>query len=138
MTKYLRLFVVFLILLMPGIGCDRPLFVNCDECYTDEPSEAELLVKITINNENPKVPLAIYQGTFDTGEEIAQDTVTTESFYIFVKTKKMYTVVAEYHKNGKIIRVVNGHKIKTYLDNESCDSPCYVVTGTTLDARLKF
>lgn len=138
MNKFLRLFLLYLFLLLPGVGCDRPLFINCDECYTEEPTDAELQVKVTINSENPVVPLTIYEGTFDTGEEIARDTATTESFYIFVKTKKLYTAVAEYRKNGKIIKVVNGHKIKTYLDSESCDSPCYVVTGTTLDARLKF
>ncbi len=138
MIKFVRLVLAYMVLLLPGIGCDRPLFVDCDECYSEEPSEAELLVKVTINSENSQVPIAIYQGTYDTGEEIARDTVTTESFYIFVKTKELYTAVAEYRKSGKIIRVVNGHKIKTYLDSESCDNPCYVVTGTTLDARLKF
>lgn len=138
MTKFLRLFLIYLFLLLPGASCDRPLFVDCDECYTEEPFEVELLVTVTINSKNSRVPLTIYQGTFDKGEEIARDTITTESFYIFVKTKKLYTAVAEYRKNGKIIKVVNSHKINTYLDRESCDNPCFVVTGTTLDARLKF
>jgi len=138
MNKSVLISFCFFLFLIAGTSCNRVLFVVCDDCYSDKPDEAEVKITFTINKENSEVPFTLYKGKFDTGEAIYTDIARTSSYSLSLKMNQYYSVVAEYKSGSKTIRVVNGVKLTTYQDSESCDDPCWVITGDKLNAELKY
>lgn len=136
----LRLIVLISIAFIPQSSCEllEIISVNCAECYTDYPYYEELRAEITINDENQFVPITVFIGPFEDNNISYRDTSIRVARYLWVETGVDYTIRAEYTKNGRTYYVINGAKLTTREDTESCDAPCYYVTGKNVDLRLKF
>ncbi len=109
---------------------------NYSLCQTKEPFTANFHIKLTINSENPAVPITIYQGKLDDGIVFLHDTLKTESFDTLLPIGNYYTVAAQYKVGSTTVTAIDGDKIsKSHVT--TCDSICWsVVTGTT-NVRLK-
>lgn len=110
---------------------------DCSECYTIKPDTAELIIKLTINDENPKVPIVIYKNNIEDNDIEFTDTAITEDYYIDVPVNKYYSVTAQYKVNEKTIIAVDGDKIKTKKIYD-CDEPCWIIKGGYINVKLKY
>jgi hypothetical protein len=121
-------------------GCqqeDLDFIVDCDNCLEFKPDSADLIVYVTINDENPFVPLVYYIGNYEDGIIDYRDTARTEEIFLYSKIGVDYTVKATYTKNGKPIVAVDEDKLRIVDGQGDCYSPCYFIRGGTLDVRLK-
>lgn len=106
------------------------------DCNTSEPYDGRMYVKLTINDENPKVFVSFYKGKFDDNNLYFTDTATTEYYDTLLPIDNYYSVTAAYIKNGKKIIAVDGDDIKkTHAD--VCDSVCWDVKTGKVNVRLK-
>jgi hypothetical protein len=121
-------------------SCEQNPFifdVDCDECYVEQPDSADLIVDITINEENPYVPLVFYKGDIEEGNIEWVDTAYTETLYLYSPVDQYYSIKAFYKSGSQTIISVDGDKMKTTLVSDVCDYDCWVIRGGILDVRLK-
>ena len=117
-------------MLMLTIACDKP-YVDCEypdysNCLTQKPDSGKLKVKVTLNSENPTVPLVLYYGNVENNVVCIVDTLNISEKEYILPADIYYSVSVKYKSNNKIINAVDGGKIETksYL---VCDSTCWVV-----------
>jgi hypothetical protein len=131
--------VVFAIVLI-CFSCDEKLYtgdVDCNECYIDRPSKADLIINVTVDYKFPAVPIVIYEGNIEEGKIVFSDTAYSSPFQVTVKVNQRYAVRAEYNANGSTYYGVDGTKIKVLTVSDACDETCYVVEDERMDVRLK-
>ncbi|MGC9344617.1 MAG: hypothetical protein ACP5E3_18065 [Bacteroidales bacterium] len=135
-----NIIIAALLSIIVVFSCDQDPFVfdvNCDECYFNEPDSADLIVDITINEENPFVPLVFYRGEVDENNIEWIDTAYTETLYLYSPVNEYYSVKAFYKSDNQTIIAIDGDKLKTSRVSDVCDYDCWVIRGGTLDVRLK-
>jgi hypothetical protein len=137
--KFLLMIVYIIIISCLVFSCEEQVFnfnINCNECYPVKPDSADLIVRITINEENPWVPLVFYRGKAE--EEIIEwiDTSYTDTLYLYSPVDEFYSVKASYKKNGKTIIAIDGDKLKTSLVTDVCERDCWIIKRGILDVRL--
>lgn len=138
MKKTIFILITFIVTIIPLSCEDSILFVDCNKCFENISDKANLEVKLTINSENNSIPITIYRGTIDNGEIISEDTAYTDNFYsVNLDFDQYYSVVAKYKRGGRIIYAVDGKKLSTKYDKNSCTNPCYIIKGGEFDLRLK-
>lgn len=121
-------------------SCEESPFVfdvNCDNCYYNKPDSADLVVSLTINAENPYVPLVFYKGRVEDNVIEWVDTAYEQTLYLYSPVGEFYSIEATYKKDGKKIVAIDGDKLKTTRVSDVCDYDCYVIKGGLLDVRLK-
>ncbi len=135
-----RLILIIFFALLPNSGCEliEIIAINCNECYYNAPEVGYIKAKITINEENDQVTITAFFGAYENNNFAFEETSTSEEKKLWLDTDKHYTLRAEYTKNGRTYYVINGAKLITRRDTESCDEPCYYITGKDVDLRLKF
>ncbi len=136
----IKVIFAFILLSISFFSCKRELFtfnVNCDECHTVEPDSADLIVRITINEENEAVPLIFYKGKAENGIIEWVDTSYTTTLYLYSRVNEFYSVSAKYKKGDKTIYVIDGDKLITKLVSDVCERDCWIVKGGILDVQLK-
>ncbi len=111
--------------------------VDCSECSVDRPKKGEITVKLTVNDEYPRVPLTIYLGTIENDQYIITDTATTGVYTVEFGVDQEYAVKAEYKKGDNIIYAVDGGEFNTKRISGYCDNTCFIITGGEYDVRLK-
>jgi hypothetical protein len=133
--------IILSILLIIGLGItctrDNRMFIDCDECYYIRPDSADLMVKITINEENPFVPLVFYKGKIEDGIVEWIDTATTSELYLYSPVESYYSIKAIYKNEGRTVIAVDGDRLNTRQVSGVCDRDCWVIDGGILDVRLK-
>jgi len=107
------------------------------DCNTAEPSLIALNIKLTINNENLKIPVIIYEGKLEQNQIVLTDTVTTSKYSVLLPADKYYTVSARYISGNKIIYCIGGDKVKK-MSNYVCDSVCWSVQEGNVNVELKY
>lgn len=112
--------------------------VDCETCYQIEPDSSDLVVYVTINKQNLKVPLVIYKGKREDNVVDWVDTAYDATYYLYVLLNEYYTVEATYKNGHKTIIAVDGDKIKKRTSYSDCDTTCYYITGGYVDCRLKY
>jgi hypothetical protein len=142
MGKKLKFNIVALLvsILLPLPACKEStlLFPKCSECYTQRPAFDGIVLKVTINQENPRVPLVFYRGPYENGNIEFRDTARFNKQVFTLQTDVYYTIVAKYRKESRPYYVISGAKMSTHYDESSCSEACYFVTGKTADLRVKF
>ena len=134
--------VVFLILLLSikFSGCeqeDLEFYIDCDSCLSESPLYGKLYVYVTINEENPYVPLVFYKGNYEANEVDWVDTAYEETFWLVSDIGREYSVKATYKRGDDVVVAIDGDKM-TVVDGEGeCYPPCYVIRGGTLDLTMK-
>jgi hypothetical protein len=148
MRRFLKNIVLLTIIFVVGISyfsCSSQYAAiegNCIDCFSSDPAQpdsASLVIYVTINGENPKVPLVIYKGKFDPIH--VPDTVisvidTTSTFTCNVLLNQTYSVKAEYKSGTKTIYAIDGSIFNVQMQS-GCNNTCWQLIGGILDARLK-
>ncbi len=137
-------FIIAILLLTFLIRCNKNTIngTNCIECLPTEPDSALINIKVTLNNENPVVPLIVYQGRYNPNRMppvFIMDTAniqTTSNVSIYVPTNHFYSVRAEYKSGDKIIYAVDGGDMDSQQQG-ACDNICWQVIGGNYDVQLK-
>jgi len=114
-------------------NCDDYDFSDCQS----EPASGSLDIDLTINAQNPKVPLTVYYGVIDDSIVVARDTATSDSWKIEVGLNVYYSVTAKYKDGTKTIIALDGDKIEK-TSSTICDSTCWEISGDEIDLRLKY
>jgi hypothetical protein len=100
------------------------------------PAKGELKVILTINAENPAVPLYIYKGKIEEGSLQLIDTAKSSVFRINLPVNEYYSVAAKYKSGSKTIFAVDGDRIKR-KKSVMCDSTCWSVVNGKINVKLK-
>ena len=136
-----------LLLLIPFFifvnSCERDVptklgTIDCFDCFQDRPEWGPLNVKLTINNENPFVPLVIYIGNIEDNNIEWIDTSYSADYWVEVPVNKYYSITAEYKSGDKTIFVVDGDDFKLKHTESACDYPCYYYYGGYYDIQLRY
>ena len=133
--------VTLSLLLLTGqfTGCEPENLVwnfNCGNCVDFRPDSTELIIYLTINQENNEVPVTVYEGSAN-GEIFSQDTVAEEEFYLMAAIGPTYTVKAEYRSGPKTIFVFDSDRMKLSDYGDECGDPCYIIKGGIFNNKLK-
>jgi hypothetical protein len=131
--------IIILSILVIFIGC-KSKYEDCTDqdyanCNTEKPQMGRITVLLTINSENPSIPVNVYEGNFEDGRLLRADTIRTRTFNYFFTPEKDYSFTASYKDGPSTIMVVNGGQIKlsTY---RMCELRCYEVNDMEIDLRL--
>ncbi len=111
--------------------------VNCSECYTVRPDSADLVIYLTINSDNPRVPLKFYRGNVEKNQVDWVDTSYSKEFRLYSKIDQFYSVEATYKDGTRKIIAVDGDKLTLSLITDACDADCWIIKGGVMDVRLK-
>ena len=138
--KHFYLFIFLLTVIL--FSCERNTKFSlekfdCSDCYQIKPDSADLVVKVTINDENPWVPLVIYKGKIEDQLIDYIDTAICEDYYLWVKVDEYYSVEAKYKSGNKTIIAVDGDRIKAKKNSSECDETCYWIKGGYINVRLR-
>ena len=140
MNKY-SVLLFFLILAGILYSCNEKIFtgdVNCDECYEIKPDSADIIVHLTIDDENPVVPLVVYRGQVEDNNIEYVDTAYGKTYYLYVPVNAYYSVEAKYISGNKTIYTVDGDKLQIKHVSDACSSDCWIITGGELYNELEF
>lgn len=132
--------IVILVISIKISGCeqeDLDFYIDCNDCLSAIPESANLIIYLTINDENPFVPLILYRGDFEDNIEDYRDTAYEEIHTIYSEMDMSYSIKATYQVDGKPYVAIDGDKMTTENGDEECYSPCYIIRGGTFDLRIK-
>ena len=124
------------------MACDKPIVEDCEnydfsDCELEKPVWGIIKVKLTINDENPFVPLVFYKGYFEEGNIEYIDTAYQNNYEIDMPLDYYLSVKAEYVSAGKTIFAVDGGKFET-KKYRVCDEDCWVIRGGDYNVELKY
>lgn len=122
-------------------GCeqeDLDFYIDCDFCLSEIPEFDTLYVYVTINEENPFVPLEFYLGNIEDNQIDWIDTAYSDTLWLSGSAVgQEYSVKATYMQDGEPLVAIDGDKIRVVDGEGECYPPCFYVRGGTLDVRLK-
>ena len=140
MQKLIKIITLFSLMLIILVACERIEdqggLVQCSECYQEKPEWGEFNAVVTINSENPFVPLVIYRGNVEDNIVEYVDTTWETSYWVEVPVDAYYSIAAEYKVGDKIIYAIDSDKLETEFTDKDCDEPCYYFKGGHVDVRL--
>lgn len=133
---------IFIVCLIMAASCEKPNPVDCEDydfadCYLDEPEWDFIYIDVTINDENPYVPIILYNGEFEDKDTNWVDTAYSSQYSIDVDLNHYYSVTAEYKVGSKTIIAVDGNKVKK-VKTTVCDEKCWYIKGENFNVELKF
>jgi hypothetical protein len=110
---------------------------NYSDCNTTEPLMVGLNISLTINDENIKVPITIYDGKVEDQIIVLNDTVGTTKYNIMLPPNKYYSVKVRYKRGNQIIYAFGGDDIKSKRTTV-CDSSCWTAQEGNVNVELKY
>ncbi len=149
--RYLLLILSFIAAIFIA-GCDDT--ANCDgfvdtACLPQPPLFADLEIEVTINNENRRVPIEIFEGDYDDPfrEWYLRDTITTnraiyalpvDQFAVTqTDSRRRWNVAVTYAHEGKTIIALDGARIGWREDDDCAGFVCFTPINLDLNMRLK-
>ncbi|MCU0472640.1 MAG: hypothetical protein MUC93_04630 [Bacteroidales bacterium] len=142
LKKQIRLItgIIAFLALMLCFSCEdvEPLIINCNECYTDEPDQADIEIKLEeLINPEPTI-IKIYEGNLE--ENLLTKTIATNSESINTKValNKLYTMTATYYIDGSYYTAVNSLTPRIKYEEEQCEEPCYYAYDRIVNLKLKY
>ena len=138
-TKGIALLALSILICIPYQSCKLEDFasVDCYKCFRDMPKYSNVKITVLIDDEITAVPIDVYKGTFDNKNFMFTEVTASNILYLRFENEVEYTLIAKYNRNGRPHYVVNRLFMKIREDTESCNQPCYYVTGYDVDLRLK-
>jgi hypothetical protein len=112
--------------------CSQYNYEGCDPFYT----EAFVILELTFDDENPYVPIEIYEGDLEDNKLVFADTSYKNLDSISMEFNIDYTVKATYKKDGKTIYAIDQDKAIRW-DQNVCDSVCWHYIDAEVDLRLR-
>jgi hypothetical protein len=143
-STYITLFIISLAVFY-SCSDDTGPEVNCYECIpyvkATGPDNGLVTIKVTINNENPTVPIVIYDGKFKgtSTDAVVLDTIVSLAKDTFrLPIGPYYSAKATYKSGTKIIHAIDGEALKKQKSVGVCDVTCWTIYGGNIDVRLKY
>jgi len=128
-------YVAFFIISCDDESCYRPR-----NCYNTEPDEADLVINLSINNENPSVDITVYKGDYEENEVVTTFS-TSKTTEVLSLPEGRYSATALYNSGSKQILAVDGDRIS--ITHWTCDDSsgyvsdeCYEVEHGEIDLTL--
>jgi len=131
--------IIVPVLLISMMSCNEKIFtgnIDCDECYSDKPGNADLVIDLTINYKYPEVPVIVYKGDVEDNDIFLIDTAFASPYYVYVPVDGKYSVKAEYRTDNQVIFAVDGTNLKVLSVTDACDTKCFIVENEEMDVRL--
>jgi len=125
------LFVAMILL----FSCEEVVIINCSECFTEEPDETYIEIKLDVIT--PGVNVNIYTGNLEDNIKFASYKTYSKTSYYKVPLNKSYTVTAEYIISGVSYIAINKVKPRVTFSEEQCTDPCYYVFDKAVNLKLK-
>jgi hypothetical protein len=101
-----------------------------------------LIIYSTINKENPVIPVIVYNKIFDASHPLnnilLKDTLKFGTQKIKVAVGNFYSVVALYRVGIDTVAAVDGVNLSITKVKAVCDKPCWIVSDSQINVRLKF
>ncbi len=113
--------------------CENP---DYNDCNTKEPFRDSLHIQVTINEENEKVKITVYEGDIENGVVVNQIESTETDIFIDVLLNSEYSAAARYISGNDTIIAIDGTEIEKTSETY-CDSTCWSIKGEDIDLRLK-
>ncbi len=114
------------------------VFINCDNCFPDEPATAQLHLSLEPEQYNDVI-IKVYRGPLE--DSVRVDSIRTQSTDYTYKAdvSVRYTFTAEYlTPSGVKYIAVNSAYPRVVYDKNQCQDPCYYVYDTSVNLRLKY
>ena len=137
--------VVVLAFLAGAVACDTSE-EGCtkgykpSDCVETRPSGGSLIIQVTIDGMNPRVPIAVYLGDVENNIVAFVDTLDVTSVAYYIENGD-YAVKATYRAiiDGSLATVysIDGGNLSP-SSTEYCDGTCYGEGTLALDAKLSF
>ena len=137
MRKTIKIF--FFLLTVFSFSCEeQPFFVKCDECTTDEPLKAQLIIKLDKPYYGVPTVINVYSGNLE--DNVLYGTITTSSdeTSLTVTLNKKYTVTATYYIDSISYVAVDSATPRVSYNKEQCNDPCYYIYDNDVNLRLKY
>ena len=133
--------ILFLIITL-CFSCEKPGYfvVDCTECYTEEPKNATLEIKLEDFSRvtNVQTVLRIYKGNLEDSLLYREYKITATSTTATVPANNDYTLTAKYYIAGRYYIAVNSVTPRIKYEKETCTDPCYYVYNNKVNLRLKY
>jgi hypothetical protein len=141
MIKMKHIYFLLLFSVLVIVSCEDKNFESNNDpyvyCDTIEPFVGYVQIKLTVNQENQKIPLIIYRGEIDDNDVVYIDTISVSYYEIELPVDEYYSAKAEYHSGDKTIYAIDGDKLsKSY--NVIGDSTCWTIKKAKLDLNLNY
>lgn len=137
MRKYIKL--LFFAGLVLCLSCeDQGLIVKCPDCTSDEPTKADLQIKLEPGYMGYPTTIKVYEGNLE--DSVLYTTVSVSATYttISVSLNKKYTITADYYEPGNYYVAVDSATPRVKFEKKQCDNPCYFIYDKSVDLRLKY
>lgn len=140
MQTGIRLYIKLLSLVVFTLlfSCETPLYVDCEECYADQP--VDCIVEILVGNDYGaynSVDVVIYFGRMEDGV-IVNTFKTSYSANFRALINNEYTIVATTLADGREYRAVNSVKPEYQLIEGMCEEDCYIIRDNVVNMKLKY
>jgi hypothetical protein len=140
MNRFLKIHLVFTVMLLM-LSCDgKFVLVNCDECTAEEPKTVDLALRLETES-GSTAQVDVYKGIIE--DNILLDSFITNStdytYTVDVNTK--YTFTARYEHfafSEKTIVVVNAVYPRVRYEKNQCENNCYYVYDKKVNLRVKY
>lgn len=137
----MRIFIRYAVFIFLTLcfSCEKSdlYLVNCPDCTSDEPAQAELDIRLDLN-ENERTEINVYEGNLEDSILYATFRTNGKSTTYNVPVNKKFTLTATYSISGiKYIAVDSAFPHVKY-DKNSCDEPCYFVYNKVVNLKLKY
>ena len=126
------------ILMWLVVSCEEVCEVSLLRC-SPLPDEGKLSVKVTINQENPRVPVTIFYGGLEKGDVVLDDTLSiTSNTYLLPPGAYSATARYRYNRGTVTIIVVDGGYIYVSYENFCEDGIpiCPILKSLNLNLEL--
>lgn len=131
----------FLILLISLFSCDEIYYVNCDDCYVDEPVNCNVTIHFQESYETQLLyDVKIFLGRVEDGVVIDSFQIlpSTGDAYFTAIINNEYTIVATTTYGDKSYRIVNSISPYTRLVEGLCTDNCYIIKNDYVNMKLKY
>lgn len=113
--------------LMGATAACHDLTFDCGQdahrCYSSEPENGPLILRLSPNAENPTIPIAIYRGRVEDSVLVWTDTTAEARYEVMVELDQWHAAVATYRQNGRTIQAIDwGRPWAMYRESCACFS----------------
>ncbi len=138
MKKILNI-VLFLISCSVFFSCTGDFSeIDCSECFSVKPLDAELYIDVTLNDKYQEVPVIVFKGKIENGDTVVVDTIYEPRGYIDVPLNEYYSVMAIYKSGNSVTYAIDGDDFNRHKIEGQCDGPCWIIRGGLYNVKLKY
>jgi len=130
---------IFLLSLISIASCeDNGMIVNCQECVTEEPVNAEIEIKLDIQDFGLPVTINVYEGNIENDVINSSFNAGGNRTTIELRINKQYTFTALYSTPEGSYTVIDSALPRVSYNKDQCDDPCFYVYDRVVNLRLKY